>query len=64
MGKMKHEMEENSGGVASKHVKELKKLPTLKELGKINFMGYTDGSISIFDEGRRRLGKESRACQN
>jgi hypothetical protein len=47
MGKMKHEMEDSSGGVASKQcrVRELEKLPTPKELGKINFLGYTHGSI-------------------
>jgi hypothetical protein len=44
---MKHEMEESSGGVALKwcKVRELKKLPTLKELGKNNFLGYTHVSI-------------------
>ncbi len=40
-------MEEISGGIVSKwhKVRELEKLPTLKELGKINFQGYTNGSI-------------------
>jgi len=44
---MKHEMEENSGGVASKQckIKELEKLPTPKELRKINFLGCTHGNI-------------------
>jgi len=44
---MKHEMEESSGGVVSRgrKVKELKKLPTLEKLRKINFMGYTHGNI-------------------
>jgi len=47
VGKMKHEMEENSGGIASKQckIKELEKLPTPKESGKINFLGYTHGNI-------------------
>jgi hypothetical protein len=47
MGKMKHEMEENSGGVVSKQckIKELRKLLTLEELGKINFLGCTHGNI-------------------
>jgi len=47
MGKVKHEMEESSGGVASKQcrVKELERLPNPKELGKINFLGCTHGSI-------------------
>ncbi len=47
MGKMKHEMEENSGGIASKQckIKELKKLLTPKELGKINFLGCMHGNI-------------------
>jgi hypothetical protein len=40
-------MEKNSGGIASKwhRIKKLKKLPTPKELGKINFLGCTHGSI-------------------
>lgn len=44
---MKHEMEENSGGVASKRrkVRELEKLLIPKELGKINFLGCTHGII-------------------
>ncbi len=43
VGKMKHKMEENSGGIVSKQrkVRELKKLPTPKELVKINFLLYT-----------------------
>jgi hypothetical protein len=47
MGRMKHEMEESSGGIVSKQckVKELEKLPTLKKLGKINFLGCTRGCI-------------------
>jgi hypothetical protein len=47
VGKMKHEMEENSGGIASKQckIKELEKLPTPKESGKINFLGCTHGNI-------------------
>jgi hypothetical protein len=59
-------MEENSGGAASnwRRVKELNKLPTSKELGKMNFMGYMDGNIWTLDEGRRRLGKESKVCPN
>jgi hypothetical protein len=44
---MKHEMEESSGGVASKQckVRELEKLPTLEKLRKINFLGYTHDNI-------------------
>jgi hypothetical protein len=44
---MKDKVEENNGGIVSKQrkVKELEKLPTPKELGKINFLGYTHGSI-------------------
>jgi hypothetical protein len=44
---MKHEMEESSGGTTSKRcrVKELEKLTTPKGLGKINFLGFTHGSI-------------------
>ncbi len=47
MGKMKHKMEENNGGIVSKQrkVRELEKLPTPKELGKINFLGCTHGNI-------------------
>jgi hypothetical protein len=47
MGRTKHEMEESSGGIASKQhkLKELEKLPTPKKLGKINFLGCTHGSI-------------------
>jgi hypothetical protein len=47
VGKMKHEMEESSGGVASKRrkVKELEKLPTPKELGNFSFLGCTHGII-------------------
>jgi len=47
VGKMKHEMKESSGGTFLKQrkVKELKKLPTPKELGKNNFLGYTHHSI-------------------
>ncbi len=47
MGKMKHQMKESSGGVVSKRhrVRKLEKLPTLEKLGKINFLGYTHGSI-------------------
>ncbi len=47
MGKMKHEMEESSGGAPSKQcqVMELEKLPTPEELGKINFVGCMHGSI-------------------
>jgi hypothetical protein len=39
VGKMKHEMEDNNRGATSKRcrVKDLQKLPTPKELGKINF---------------------------
>jgi hypothetical protein len=44
---MKHEMEESNGGVASKRhkIRELEKLPTPKELGKINFLGCTHARI-------------------
>jgi hypothetical protein len=44
---MKHEMEENSGGIALKQhkVKELEKLPTPKNIRKINFLGCTHGSM-------------------
>jgi hypothetical protein len=44
---MNHEMEESSGGIASKQriTKELEKLTIPKELGKIIFLGYTHGSI-------------------
>jgi hypothetical protein len=47
VGKVKHEMEENNGGMALKRhkVKELDMLPTPEELGKINFLGCTHGSI-------------------
>ncbi len=47
MGKMKHEMEESSGGVASKQhkVRELEKLQTLEELRKVIFLKYTHSSI-------------------
>jgi hypothetical protein len=40
-------MEERSGGASSKRCKinELEKLPTPKELGKINFLGCTHCSI-------------------
>jgi hypothetical protein len=44
---MKHEMEKSSGGAASKRhrIKELKKLPTPKELENFNFIGCTHGYI-------------------
>jgi hypothetical protein len=47
VGRMKHGMEESSGGIALKQckVRELEKLPTLEELGKINFLDCTHGSI-------------------
>jgi hypothetical protein len=51
---MKHEMEENSWGVVSKQcrIRELEKLPTPEELGKINFMGCMHGSIwTLMKEG-------------
>jgi hypothetical protein len=44
MGRMKHEMEESSGGIALKQhkVKELEKLPTPKNIKKNKFLGlYT-----------------------
>jgi hypothetical protein len=59
MGKMKHEMEKSNGGIISKQhgIKELKQLPTPKELGKINFLGCTHGSIWTLMKEENRLGK-------
>jgi hypothetical protein len=50
MGKMKHEMEESSGGATSKgrRIRQLKKLPTPKELRKNIFLGCRHGSIMTF----------------
>jgi hypothetical protein len=44
---MKHEMEESSGGIASKQQRiiELEKMPTPKKLRKINFLGCRHDSI-------------------
>jgi hypothetical protein len=49
VGKMKHEMEESSGDIVSKRckIKELEKLLTLKQLGKINFFSFTHNNIWI-----------------
>ncbi len=65
MGKMKHEMEENNGGTASKRckVKELKKLPTPKVLGEINFLGYTHGSIWILMKEEKDWAKKVRLAK-